>query len=456
VSDPKRTTPSSRLDALVGEAKRDLAPRISDAKWSALEDRILAEMAAKPAAAKSASESPREIAPRARRTNVLQIGAAVLAAAAAVAMMVKKDPAVTPHEMDTARVQVAAQSELTAGSLREMVGTGEIRVGGRAVSAGQVLRAGDVIEADGARALLERPRKVTWLLEHGNTEGSTIGRARVKSAGEALVLGLEDGAIEAQVTPVRSGEAFAVDIAATTAAGSPSLVRVAVHGTHLRVSRLGSRVVVDLTEGVVSIGVPPRDVGPGTRSTYGTLVTAPSHVEFDAADLEHTLRVEHAPATVRTPVALAFNDAVTSRAAGVNAAADAPRAPEAPAIVPVAPATVPRPAAVVQRPVTDPTHPTHPAPVTNVDPRKPVLPPREAIAAAVRGCAAQRSRPENVRVSVSSSLQLKIAPDGEVETALFDPPLLPDIQSCAAAEIYKAKIEASAGTTVTIPIDFSY
>ena len=61
-----------------------------------------------------------------------------------------------------------------------------------------------------------------------------------------------------------------------------------------------------------------------------------------------------------------------------------------------------------------------------------------------------------MRVTVSSSLRLKIAAGGDVETAQFDPPLLPEIQTCAAAEIYKAKIEESAGATVTIPIAFSY
>ena len=60
---------------------------------------------------------------------------------------------------------------------------------------------------------------------------------------------LDDGAFEAQVTPVPSGEAFAVDVATPT-----SIVRIAVHGTHLRVARAGTRVTVDLTEGVVSIG----------------------------------------------------------------------------------------------------------------------------------------------------------------------------------------------------------
>ena len=445
-----KTSPKSVLDALVREAKAGakdggLEPRISDESWSAVEARILARMATE-----ERSTLVREVhgdvaSPRVR---VLRIGAAVLAAAAAIALVVKNEPAISPAVSEIApgapgalsAPGATASTELTASSLRESVGPGVVRVGGQQATAGRVLRAGDLLEAEGARAVLERPRKVTWLLEAGNTaEAASPARARVKSAGESLVLGLEDGAIEAQVTPVPSGEAFAVDIASGT-----SLVRVAVHGTHLRVSRSGSRVVVDLTEGVVSIGTPSR-----TGSTYGTLVTAPSHVEFDAADLEHTLRVDHAPAAIRTPVALVSHEAF--------AAANAPfRSEQAPAppvdtAAPVPPSTVPRPVPG-QRVATD----LLPIDTTAKPETRPALPAREAIAAAVRACAAQRSRPENVRVTVSSSLKLTIARGGEVETAQFDPPLLPDIQACAATAIYKATLEDAAGGTVTIPIDFSY
>jgi hypothetical protein len=60
-----------------------------------------------------------------------------------------------------------------------------------------------------------------------------------------------------------------------------------------------------------------------------------------------------------------------------------------------------------------------------------------------------------VRVTVSSSLVLKVAAGGDVEAAQFNPPLLPEIQTCAASAIYKAKL-ADVGGAVTIPIDFSY
>lgn len=438
MSDPRSKDRASLLDALVRDAKQDLTPRIDDEAFASMEERIVARMAeergslSRPAVASHGAGST--------GGRVLRIGALVLAAAAAFAVVAKREPGGGLIETGP-----GGEVELTAGSLRATEGAGEVRVGGRPASPGHLLRAGDVVEAEGARAVLERPRKVTWLLESnvatpGTGEGSTgarVARVRVKSAGESLILGLDDGAIEAQVMPVPSGEAFAVDVAAGT-----SLVRVAVHGTHLRVSRVGSRVVIDLTEGVVSIGVPPR-----TGSTYGTLVTAPSHVEFDATDLERTLRIDHAPDAVRAPVALGPHD--PSDAVGARAATPSRETP--------APAAVP-PSTTVARPAADPSHVDRPSGGARPGPypTKPALPPHEAIAAAVQSCAAARSRPENVRVTVSSSLKLKIAASGGVETAQFDPPLLPEIQACAAAAIYKAKLDDSAGATVTIPIDFSY
>lgn len=438
MSHPNMNDRESALDALVREAKQELTPEISDAAFASMEERILARMAEERAPLVDEVKA----AGNDRRGRVLRIGALVLAAAAAVAVVTKNEPG-------GARIDGApgAQVELSAGSLRGTEGAGEVRVGGQPASAGHALRAGDVVEADGARALLERPRKVAWLLEarsekDGQPAERHVARARVRFAGESLIVGLEDGAVEAQVTPVPSGEAFAVDVAAGT-----SLVRVAVHGTHLRVSRTGSRVVVDLTEGIVSIGVPPR-----TGSTYGTLVTAPSHVEFDATDLDHTLKIDHTPAAVRAPVSLAQHEApVAARTPEPQPARDVP--------VPVAPATVPRPTSVARAaepsPLEAPAR-AHDGDAPGTPPAASALPPREAIAAAVRACAAARSRPENVRVTMTSSLKLKIAAGGEVETAQFDPPLLPEIQACAATAIYKAKITDAAAGTVVVPIDVTY
>ena len=296
-----------------------------------------------------------------------------------------------------------------------------------------------MIEVERARGVFERARKVAWLLEQdGSTQDAPgtghgpIARARVKSAGESLVLGLEDGVIEAQVVPVATGEAFAVDIATER-----SLVRVAVHGTHLRVARSGSRVVVDLTEGVVSIGVPPR-----TGVTYGTIVSAPAHVELDANDLS-TLRVDHAPAAVRAAIPLGSAHELQSAATRTEqqpatALATPPSHPET-AAHGTSPKNAARPEGTAAKPDA---------------PKGAVAPAREAISAAVRECAASRSRSGDVHVTVSSNLRLRVSAAGVVESAQFSPPLLPDIQSCAAQVIYKTKLDESG--VVTIPIEFSY
>ena len=96
--------------------------------------------------------------------------------------------------------------------------------------------------------------------------------------------------MEAQVAPVAAGEAFAVDVDGA---------RVAVHGTHLRVERQGGHAIVDLREGVVSIGLPPK-----SGATYGDLVTAPAHIEFDVADPHGTLKVSHESSRVRAAISL--------------------------------------------------------------------------------------------------------------------------------------------------------
>jgi hypothetical protein len=59
-----------------------------------------------------------------------------------------------------------------------------------------------------------------------------------------------------------------------------------------------------------------------------------------------------------------------------------------------------------------------------------------------------------VHVTVTSHLNLRVSASGEVESAQFSPPLLPEIQTCAAQTIYRAKLEETG--FVTIPIEYSY
>jgi hypothetical protein len=299
-------------------------------------------------------------------------------------------------------------------------------VDGKPAAVGAALRLGSVVEArGGARAIVERPGKVTFLVEPQT-------RAIVSRAQGALILALERGSVEAQVTPVAAGEAFAVDV---------GHARVAVHGTHLRVERRqrdtgGSDVVVvDLNEGVVLVGEAPR-IG----STSGTLMTAPAHAEFAADDALGTLNVTHEAAQVRPPVALGTS--MQPKAAPPPAAPAPASRPEAAADVH---ATVPAPAAprVEPRPAPGGASPQTPAADPNAE---------GTIAAAVRACFAERPSAANVTVSVSTTLRLGLREDGSVRSARFDPPVAPEVNACAAPAIYRVRF--THGGSAAVSVDF--
>jgi hypothetical protein len=276
---------------------------------------------------------------------------------------------------------------------------------------------GDSIEVRGAKAIFDRPGKVVWTVEEAQlpAQHETISpRAVVKSTSSgALVVALEHGAIEAEVVPVAQGEAFAVDVAD---------LRVAVHGTHLRVARAGSRVVIDLSEGIVSLGRAPR-VG----STYGKLVNAPAHVEIDLdhVDLDKLdVKVDHAAESVRaaSPLREFVGSSRQAAAAGTQVAHVSS---------PPAAHTIPRPAVAAKK--DDRKSDSALAP-SAPDPN-----PKETILHAIEACAQAKPLPSGVSATVSSTLQLKVNDDGTVESARFDPPLSPEVQSCAATTIYKTR-----------------
>ena len=447
----KPTRESDILDGLVDEARQHLdVPRgAGEPAWDRLEARLMEALASSESSEEerpqeSLAEKPalvrddEDVQAGRRFDRWARGGAVILAVAAAVALFVRRDggPAA-----DGAGISAVGEAELTsASSLRSMEGSGEVRVNRVVATPGSVVRGGDMIEVEGARAVFERSRKVTWLLESEHREQEQLervqpggaARARIKGAGEPLVIGLETGAIEAQVTPVPSGEAFAVDVGTDR-----GVVRVAVHGTHLRVARSGDRVTVDLTEGVVSIGTPPR-----TGSTIGTLVTAPAHVELDAKE-PSSIRIDHVASAVRAAIPLAPRQ---TSAARTGSGAPEPGRPESPAMPP--PAMAP------------PASP--PGSAKGITPRSPAAPrsepppatAREAISRAVRDCAAARGRSGDVHVTVTSNLNLRVSPAGEVESAQFSPPLLPEIQTCAAQTIYRTKLEETGA--ISIPIEYSY
>lgn len=353
-----------------------------------------------------------------RRPSRGWLAAAGLLAAAGVAAILAKTG--RGHSFDVEH----PSADEEAATIAAIDGPGEVTLDDRRVAIGTALHVGDTLRTHATQVTIGRTGKLTLVLERDSTASVTHVRG-------ALVLALSQGAIEAQVVPVSRGEAFAVDV-------GPS--RVAAHGTHLRVARVDDRVVVDLSDGVISLGSAPR-IGP----TIGALVAAPAHAEFSDSDAEGTLEVTHElgalrPAVSLTPPAL-FKpqpaiDAPPSPRPDSPAVASAPIAPgfvrpEHPELRAVAPA------------VTTATVPAAPPPDPNA---------AQTIAAAVRGCMADRLHPDDVSIVVSTTLSLGLRDDGSVRSARFDPPVAPDVNGCVAKTIYKTRF--THGGDVTVPVSF--
>jgi ferric-dicitrate binding protein FerR (iron transport regulator) len=392
---------SDSLDKLVRESRPDLGTREArDVNWTEVDRGLFGRIATEQRAERARLTSG--------RSARWAMAAGGLAVAAAIALVVGTSR--QTRSIDG----VQASVDDGAGSVTALEGAGQLLVDGKPVGVGAALHEGDVIEARGAQATIERLGKLTLIFERGS-------KATVTHVDGALVVALETGAVEAQVVPVPSGEAFAVDVGRS---------RVAVHGTHLRVARVGEHVVVDLSEGVISLGDAPR-IG----STLGALLTAPAHAEFTTSDAEGTLSLTHDPAVLRAPVSLG----ASARArAGLPSLAVAPAPKTEPGEV--------RPSIAVAS-----AHEGHPA---NPPPRSVAAPeanPEAVIAAAVRGCLAERPRADNVTVVVSTTVRLGVGPDGTVTSARFDPPVAPDVNACASGAIYKAHF--SHGGNVAIPVD---
>ena len=431
---------SERLDRIVDEARDHLRPdgRGDGDDWSRVDQRVFERISRDVVVAKE--DRFRVARMNYRGSPRLWGGLAAVAAAAALAFVVHgpRSSSVAgvagvndaPRGDSTSVASVApimpimpgaagspapASNGLAQGStLSGHEGDGEVRIAGAPVEPGRGIAVGDRVETTSAHAFFQTPRaggpgSVSWSLE----EQTKIDVRRTEGA---LVLALAVGAVEAQVTPVPNGEAFALDVGPT---------RVAVHGTHLRVARAGEHVTVDLSEGVVSIGAPPR-VG----STYGTLVSAPAHIEFDASSVEQTLRVVRDAAAVRPPISLTPASAALASQGATPPADHASLAPHHSA-PPPSHAAEPAP---------------HPAPAVADDPAS-------TVTAAVRACAGKHVNPADVRVTVSSKLSMQVGDDGYVHAARFDPPLAPAAQDCAARVIYKTRFPQAG--PVEIPIEIA-
>ena len=391
-----------KLDDLIRDTKKDTP----DVDWKSVDDKLFARIEQEPRALKADDEAPEH------GGRVVWIGSAVALAAAAAALDLI-------HPASTG-VDGHAQVSQNAG----VVAAGDVE---GHVPGAQLTR-GDRIDVVDQVAYFEAPGAVRWSAPRGSL-------LHVEHAASPLVLSLDKGAAEAQVTPVPNGEAFAVDVTAS----SGDVVRVAVHGTHLRVARDGDKITVDLTEGVVSIGAPPR-----RGSTIGQLVTAPAHVELDARDLS-SVRVDHTASAVRpaervTPAPLAGQETAFVPPAQVQTQTLQP--------IDIVSSGGGQPQRTQQ--VLKPQTPS----LSTVAP--PIyLTTSDDVAAAIAACGKADVRAGN---TFTTNLSLQLKDDGTVANAQFTPPFVPgptedSARACATDVIYKRVKLANATGAVTVPIE---
>jgi hypothetical protein len=454
MSDQEKNRGPKNLDQLIDEARASLKPDHmgQNIDWEKVDAQLFARIESESKIGgetsgirKSGLPSPLRFGAEPSRT--WQVGG-LLAIAAAFAFVMHRPAANSDASLDADRTDHAvsnAHAE-TALMLSAVPPGADVRVDGELATAGRSLRALDSIETSTTHVDLSAAKgsqgsAVAWRIE----EHSRASIASLGNGSAPLVVDLASGTLEAQVTPVERGEAFAVDLrgdANDIADGSHDVIRIAVHGTHLRVARDRSKntASIDLTEGVVSIGFPPK-----SGSTYGKLVTAPAHIEIDLARFfatdgaDQAVVVDKHSAAVRPPETPTAHDATTPQAALAN---EEPAANEAADEGhPLTPAPLPNQA--------DQTHAQPTIDHATVDARA-----TEAIRTAAHACAAVRESSNELRVIVSSKLSLHVGADGIVQMARFDPPLTPVAQDCAGKTIYKTHFAPSASAhDVEVPVE---
>lgn len=387
----------ARLRVVLQEARAIWLPRQAQDETEA-ERRLMARVAA--------YESEQARRPRFAAGFWAPVGFVTAVAAAALVFSQPKSEIADGARASSSSTAVAEPARTaprpTAPARLARVAGGDLQVNGVATRDNVAVKDGQTLETRGGIATFEAPGRSYWLLE----SGTAVEVSRAGALGGAIVLALEVGAVEAQVTPVAAGEAFAVDV---------DSVRVAVHGTHLRVARAernGARITVDLTEGTILVGAPPK-----AGTTLGHQIVAPAHVEFLTSDLEGTLQVSHEASRVRAAVDPAsIGQASDSRAL---VASDPP--PESPPVTSL-PTSV------------DAT--SGPGPRGTMPPIAKPLRATESIALAVRACADQTLHGGTGSVTISSVLTVDLRPDGGPRFATFEPPLAPDLQTCVANKVY--------------------
>jgi hypothetical protein len=350
------------LSVVVNEARRQPSPELD---WDALE--------AKLERAIQRPEAPVTVRSHSRFALALLPAAAIAAAMAAI--FVPKTQPVPPPALGLAPVE--------------------------RVKNGDSLSAEELIAADDKPVEVKHAGRASWTLEPN-------GRALVLDHGDVLRVRLIAGAMRAEVVPSSKPERFVVEAAGT---------RVAVHGTVFRVQVRGERALVDVEQGVVSVG--PRE----RPAQVTALLRAPAHGEFTleggTVSAAHAGRVASQRLRVARPV-----HAIIAPSAE-PAAPEASSAPEA--------------------------SPNHSLTIGEAE---------AGVATAVEAindCFKQHTEgSHSVQVSAQTELTLDVSDAGVVTDVSFDPPLSPVVQSCAKREALTVRFAPSTeGARITRTLELT-
>jgi hypothetical protein len=277
-------------------------------------------------------------------------------------------------------------------------------------TAASVARPDDSPQSNGVRAqaeLVAKDHPVTF--EHAGWARFRLshpGRLRVLRMDDHVALHLLEGKVEADVTRQN------IDEAVTVRAGN---LRVSVHGTLFSVELRDGTLRVQVERGSVAVGPASRGV------TEGWLVTAPSTGVFDLA----RSRRLHGFPSVSDPISLVPPPSPSTASASPKVETEIEPAPDA-----KAPSRSPAPV--------DPPAPIAPSlpEVLTADLAAATL---QTIAQGVTACHRNAvPSTDGVTIRAQTRISIRVAPDGHVVFARFDPPLSPRAQTCASGVVQGA------------------
>jgi ferric-dicitrate binding protein FerR (iron transport regulator) len=148
------------------------------------------------------------------------------------------------------------------------------------------LAIGSRVEAGERELSVDHAKRATWTLAPNSS-------ARLLEKGERIAIRLERGSVLSEVVPNPRPETFVIEAAGT---------RVAVHGTVFRVALEGGRVIVQVREGTVAVGA--------LGAVPAFFLKAPAHGDFasdgrsgsiDGRPLGETAERRAGPAKLATP-----------------------------------------------------------------------------------------------------------------------------------------------------------